>query len=221
MPVPPFASRFSPRRLDTERNRLLLERVAWFGVGLSAAGLALVGYQFLLATALASTPTPTPPPLSRTANPHATRGTGAGRRPRRAPPRRHGLARPAPRTPWPTPHRSPGTHDRASPPPWPTATPGHATSPGHIGPRSHPYTVADSHAVVHPYTVAHPHAVAHADGDARTSVAGARRLVSRGGRGCVRAGGRAGHARRHHRPRAPGRRRDAVARRARPPLICA
>ena len=72
--MPPFKPRFSPGRLDTERNRLLLERAAWLGVGLSAAGLALVGYQFLLATALASTPTPLPRPT-----PLAARSQAGGR----------------------------------------------------------------------------------------------------------------------------------------------
>src|ERR1700682_2251917 len=62
MPMPPLPLRFSPGRLLTERRRLHLERASWVGVGLSAAGLALVGYHLLLASALASTATPPPRP---------------------------------------------------------------------------------------------------------------------------------------------------------------
>src|ERR1700674_550372 len=56
MPRPRFATRFFS-------NPLHLERAAWMGVGLSAAGLALVGYQLLFASALASTATPPRPTL--------------------------------------------------------------------------------------------------------------------------------------------------------------
>ena len=83
MPVPRFAARFSLRRLAPDGQRALLERVAWVGVGLSAAGLALVAYQFLLATALASAPSLRPlaatwptyspsPPTAQAAWPSAT-----------------------------------------------------------------------------------------------------------------------------------------------------
>jgi hypothetical protein len=60
VPVPHLNPRLSASWLNTERIRLNLERIGWFGVGLSAAGLGLVGYQLLLASDLASTATPPP-----------------------------------------------------------------------------------------------------------------------------------------------------------------
>jgi SLBB domain len=64
MPVPHLPLRFSPGRLLTERLRLHLERAGWVGLGLSAAGLGLVGYQLLLASALASTASAPPRPTA-------------------------------------------------------------------------------------------------------------------------------------------------------------
>jgi len=67
MPAPDFIPRFWLARGNTERGRLNVERVGWFGVGLSVAGLGLVGYQLLFASAQASTamapPRPTPLPV--------------------------------------------------------------------------------------------------------------------------------------------------------------
>ena len=52
---------WNPRML---LDRLHAERVGWFGAGLGAAGIGLVGYQLLLASTLAAaSPPPRPTPL--------------------------------------------------------------------------------------------------------------------------------------------------------------
>jgi hypothetical protein len=92
-------------------GHLSAERVGWFGAGLSAAALSVVGYQFVLASLVAGAlpglqPTPTlteTPSAMRTPRPTATPPPTATPRPTA--------------TPWPT------ATQRATATPWSTHTP--------------------------------------------------------------------------------------------------
>jgi hypothetical protein len=110
-------------------QRLSLERVSWFGAGLSAAALGVVGYQFLLASflmgqlpgpqpTLVSTESPSPTP-SRTPRPAATP---------RPPPTETATPRPT-RTLTSTPTRRPTRTPFETSTPLPTRTPRHTPTP--------------------------------------------------------------------------------------------
>ncbi len=112
-------------------QHLSLERLSWFGAGLSAAALGVVGYQFFVASFLlgqlpgpqpTQTPTESPSPTpSRTPRPTTTpRPTATPRPPPTATPTprpTHTPTRRPTRTPTETPTRAPTRTPR------PTATP--------------------------------------------------------------------------------------------------
>ena len=169
--MPHLNPRFSPRRLDTERNRLLLERAAWFGVGLSAAG-----------TRPGRLPVPAGDRAGVDADP-ATTAHAAGARPfglaqvacshaHAFGPRRHWLQRPGnaamqtgtfgPTTARPPPPRHTCRGQRT--PPRPTRHRGHrARRRGPTRPGRPPDASADAYALANPHAVADTHAVADAN----------------------------------------------------------
>lgn len=101
-------------RLSSFLSSLTLERLGWFGAGLSAAGAGLLGYQLVLASASGG-----PPPVVLLSPTRAS--VAAARTSPSATPRPSATAWPTD-TPRPTPTPRPTATPRPTSTPWPTST---------------------------------------------------------------------------------------------------
>jgi hypothetical protein len=121
-------------RLRNLLEYLRAERIGWFGAGLSAAAVGVVGYQLVAASLLAGAlPGPQPadggPSPSRVLLPFPTPTAYPTRTPL---PTRTPFPTPTPRptrTPFPSPTPSPTRTPSPTPSPWPTRTPSPTPTP--------------------------------------------------------------------------------------------